>query len=343
MDRRAFLGSLGVSLVAAQGQSVAIADDADDRAAALHRESTVIVIHDHRPITPDVAIMRSGGVTCKVYQVGVDVEIGPEYLQSANRRDGWTERSFAALNEARHAIGADPDELLLALTAADVKQAKRDGKIAILLGVEGGKLLEGNLDKLHEFHKLGLRELQLRWAVPNQLVETDELTAFGMAVVRECQRLGVVVDLTHIPQRAFDQAVELAQRPMIVSHGTARELGPGRVEAIARTNGVIGIHFYSSYLGQNPGTAHALDAIDELVKAGGIETVALGVDLFPTEGAWGDFQRAQGTKNISWAIPDLGHLPAITRGLIGRGYSDDDIRAILGGSFLRVCRQVFGS
>ncbi len=317
-------------------------DETGQRAHMLHRDSIVVVMHDHNPIAPDVPRMLAGGVTAKVYQVGIDVEIGKDFRASAGRRDGWAKRARASLDEARQTIAADPKRLLLALTAEDIRRAKKEGRIAILLGVEGGKLLEGDLARLREFYKLGLRELQLRWAVPNPLVEKDELTEFGRAVVRECQRLGIIVDLTHILERAFFQVVELSKRPLIVSHGTGRELGAKRLKAIAGTRGVIGLHFYSSYLGQRPTVLNVLDAIDYLVRHAGVDTVGLGVDFFPREGAWRDFQQAQGTRDISWAIPDLGHLEEVTRGLVARGYRDEHIRAILGGNFLRVCREVFG-
>jgi membrane dipeptidase len=316
--------------------------DGNAHARELHGKSVVVVMHDHRPVAADVPLMLAGGVTAKVYQLGVDVEIGADYLASAVRRDGWTRRTRASLDEARKAIDADPKRLLLALTAEDVRRAKREGKVAVLLGVEGGKLLEGDLDKLREFYKLGLRELQLRWAVPNQLVEKDELTDFGRAVVKECQHLGIVVDLTHIPQKAFEQVMELVTKPVIVSHGTGRELGE-RVRAVVKNKGVIGVHFYSSYLGARPTVASALDAIDDLVRRAGAETVGLGVDLFPTDGPWRDFQKAQGTTDVSWAVPDLGHLEEVTRGLVARGYADAQVEAILGGNFLRVCKEVFGS
>jgi membrane dipeptidase len=317
-------------------------DDTGQRARIVHQKSTVIVIHDHRPIAADVPRMLAAGVTAKVYQLGVDVEISMDYLASAARRDGWARRTLAALEEAKTVIAADPKRLTLALTGTDIRAAKRDGKVAILLGVEGGKCLEGDLDRLRQFHKLGVRELQLRWAVPNQLVEKDELTDFGGAVVRECDKLGIIVDLTHIPQKAFDDVATLARKPFIVSHGTGRELGDKRIRAVAAYHGVIGIHFYSSYLGKRPGVIDVLDAIDYLVQRGGAGVVALGIDLFPTDGKWREFQKAQGTTDVSWAIPDLGHLEEVTRGLVARGYSDADIEAILGGNFLRVCKDVLG-
>jgi membrane dipeptidase len=317
-------------------------DDRGSRARRLHERAIVVVIHDHNPIAPDVIRMRRGGVTAKVYQLGVDVDPAKNFRASALQREGWAARTQAALDDARRVIAADPEHVLLALQAADIERAKREGKSAILLGVEGAKLLEGDLSNVRAFYKKGLRELQLRWAVPNQLVEKDSLTEFGRAVVEECQQLGMIVDLTHIPERAFFQAIALARRPLIVSHGTGRELGERRVRAIADRHGVVGVHFYSSYLGPRPNVLQVLDAIDTLVRLGGMGVVALGIDFFPSQGKWRDFQQAQGTQDISWAIPDLEHLPEITRGLVARGYKDDEILAILGQNFLRVCNDVLG-
>jgi len=314
-------------------------DGARSRAEALHRKASVIVIHDHNPIPADVPRMRAGGVAAKVYQLGVDVEIGKDYLTTSAKRSGFRARARAALDEARQTIMADPQRLVLALSADDIERARQAGKIAILMGIEGGKFLEAELAVLAEFYKLGLREVQLRWAVPNQLVETDALTEFGREVVAECQHLGIIVDLTHIPEKAFFQTIELAKKPVIVSHGTGAELGEKRVRAIADRGGVVGIHFYTSYLGAKPNVLQVVDAVEDLVRLGGIEVAGLGVDFFPTEGAWGEFQRAQGTQDISWAVPDLSYIPEVTRALVARGFSDEQILAVLGGNFLRVCRE----
>lgn len=352
MQRRSFLKSAAGSLVALSGQftprddsQVAVDRSAatiDARARRLHERAIVIAVHDHNPIAPDLPLMRRGGVTAKVYQLGVDVEIGKDFRASAAQRDGWAARTHLAIDEAMRIIAANSEHAMLALKAADIERAKRTGKVAILLGIEGAKLLEGNIANMRSFYDAGLRELQLRWAVPNQLVERDSLTQFGEAVVDECQRLGVIVDLTHIPEKAFFQAIARAKKPPIVSHGLGGELGQKRVLAIADRQGVVGIHFYSSYLGRHPTVAHVIKAVDQLVQMGGVGVVALGIDFFPSQGAWGDFQRAQGTQDISWAIPDLSHLPEITRGLVARGYKDDEILGILGGNFLRVCSDVFG-
>ena len=345
LNRRRFLASSSLSLLMTDALR-ALADEpsaGEKKVSDLHRRSTVIVIHDHRPIAADVPLMLAGGVTAKVYLLGVDVDISGKYQESAPRREGWTRKTRESLDIALKEIAADSQHLLLARKAGDVERAKREGKIAILLGVEGGKFLEGNLARLAEFYKLGLRELQLRWAVPNQLVEKTALTDFGLAVVKECHRLGIIVDTTHIPEEAFFQVVAAGKKPLIVSHGTARELGEKRVRAIADSGGVVGIHFYSSYLGNKPTLERVADAVDDLVKKGGMETVSLGVDLFPTEGEWKAFQNSQGTADVSWAIRDLSQMRDVTRVLVARRYGEAHIEAILGGNFLRVCKDVLGS
>jgi membrane dipeptidase len=317
------------------------------RAERLHRESVVVVIHDHNPIVPDVAPMLAGGVTAKVYQLLIDVEPGRDFRASGKVRAGWMKKGLAEIKSARREIDADPERLMLALTAADFETAKQEGKVAVMFGVEGAKLLEGKLETLKTFYDLGLRELQLRWAVPNQIVERKELTAFGVEVIRECQRLGIIVDLTHIPWDAFYQAIDLLDKPPIVSHGSAAGAGIGQddrsLKALAARRGVLGIHFYSSYLGKNPTVERVVDHIEYITQLVGIETVGLGVDFFPSEGVWREYQLAQGTRDISWAIEHLGQMRRVTDALVARKFSDDDIRNVLGGNFLRVCREVFGA
>src|SRR5262249_15215884 len=155
-------------------------------------------------------------------------------------------KTLEALRRAEEAIRADPGHVLLATKAADLERAHREGKVAILLGVEGAKLLEGQLEVLKTFHDRGLRELQLRWAVPNQVVETSTLTDFGRRVVRECNRLGILISLTHCPTPAFFEVAEMSDKPLIVCHSVANRtpaadgdsLSDRQLRAIARSRGV---------------------------------------------------------------------------------------------------------
>ena len=319
------------------------------RALALHEEHVVFVIHDHNPIPPDLPRMLDGGVTGKLLNVGIDVDIELGIEASAVKREGWSKKCLVALDEIDQVLTSNRHHLVLARSAEDILRAKQQGKIAIMLGVEGGKLLEGKLKLLKIFYDRGLRELQLRWAVPNQIVEDQNLTYFGRQVVKECNQLGIIISLTHIPTPAFFDVISLTQRPPIVCHGVAtvpntamRDLTDRKLKALATHRGVVGIHFYSSYLGAQPSVENVVQQVDYMVDLVGIETIALGVDFFPTTGAWAKFQRDQGTTDIQWAITHIGEIAQVTEALLARNYPEPDIAKILGGNFLRVCREVFG-
>ena len=326
-----------------------------DHALNLHQRSLVIVMHDHNPVGMDLPRMARGGVIAKVVNIGVDADIGASYQASAAQWQGWARRALLGLEEVLRDLESHADEARLALTAGEIEAAHSAGRRAILLGCEGGKLLEGELPLLRAFHRLGLRELQLTWAFTNQIAGEGGLTAFGREVVREMNTLGLIIDLTHLPRRAFDDVIGLTGQPVIVSHGAARgvtvDLDDEQIRAVAAAGGVIGIHFYSTYLAKvlpdgrrapGFGLDEFVDQVDYLKALVGIDHIGLGVDFFPTHGAWLDFQRVQGANSIRWAIDDLSQMPLVTRALVTRGYGDGEVQKILGLNFLRVCRAVFG-
>ena len=314
-------------------------------AKSIHQDSLVMITHDHRPVGPDLSLMRDGGVTAKVYQVTLDVDPEAGAQASRHRTENWLHLAVTEMERVLREIEAHAEDCFLARTADDVRRAKAEDRIAILLGAEGARWLESSLEPLRLFHRLGLRELQLTWAFANPLVPDGRLSEFGHDVVRECERLGVIVDVTHIPPDAFFQVMDLAQKPVIVSHGTAAsvtvDLPDEKLQALAATGGLIGIHFYTSYLGPTPTPEGVVDQIDYIAELVGIDHVALGVDFFPTEGVWYQLQVDQGTTNLVWAVDDMSGMPRITESLVERGYSEEDIRKVLGLNFLRVCEEVF--
>ena len=175
----------------------------------IHKSAVVVVDHDHRPIGPDIPLMRAGGVTAKVYQVTLDVDVEAGYEASSGRTENWLHLATCQMEAALREIDAHARECLLARTAADIHRAKADGLIAILLGSEGTRWLEQSLEPLRLFYRMGLRELQLTWAFPNPVVPNGRLSPFGREVVCESERLGILVDLTHIPRNAFDDVIVL--------------------------------------------------------------------------------------------------------------------------------------
>ncbi|MCZ6678129.1 MAG: membrane dipeptidase [Candidatus Poribacteria bacterium] len=306
-------------------------------ADSIHERSILTVIHDHRPIGADLPLMIAGGVTAKVYQITLDVDVDAGYEPSKDRTEGWLRLATRGMETALREIEAHQGDCILARTAGDIWDAKRDGRVAILLGAEGARWLEGALEPLQLFHRLGLRELQLTWAFPNPLVPDGHLSPFGQEVVAECERLGILVDLTHISRNAFYEVIDLARQPVIVSHGAAQsvttDLDDDRIRALASTGGVLGVHFYTTYLGPSPSPEDVFQQIDYIANLVGIDHVALGVDFFAIEGAWRDLQVAQGTTDLRWAVKDMSEMHQITRCLVAHGYSEEDIGKVLGGNF----------
>src|SRR4029079_10906117 len=154
--------------------------------------------------------------------------------------------------------------LLFATTAADVRRAKAEGKIAILIGVEGGHAIEGSLDRLRDLHARGARYLTLTWnngnawagsSIGEGNTRTGGLTPVGRDVVREMNRIGMLVDLSHVSDSTFYDAIAVSTAPVIASHSSARalsdfprNLSDEQLRAISRNGGAVNVNFYSRYL-----------------------------------------------------------------------------------------------
>ncbi len=315
-------------------------------------ETPVILMHDHVPASSDLSNMLKGGVTAKVLFFSVDVEIGGSYVLSARSETGWHQKAKKRLAAALRDIDSTEGRAVLATQVADVVRAKLRGQVAVLLGSEGAKLLEGRIEPLEEFYSSGLRVLQLAWACPNSLLDGDGLSGFGRLVIRTCNEMGIIVDLTHLPERAFQQSLDETDSPVIVSHCAAArvttDLCDERIAAIAENGGVMGVHFYRTYLippergtRSAPTVSDLVRQVDHFAEVGGVEHVGLGGDFFPRSRRWRQFQRAQGVAEMRWAIPSSAHVPRIASALEDRGYSSRDRSNILGGNFLRLCGHVF--
>jgi len=305
-----------------------------------------IVMHDHHPVASEVPLMMAGGVTGIVLKADIDFKLGVPVAESEGGYEGFAASAERALQCALEEIEAS-EEAMLAVSASDLVAAKEAGKAAIILGNEGGKLLEGDLSRLEAFYEMGLRELQLAWNHKNHLCVWDGegLTGFGRDVVREMNRLGMIIDIAHLPADALADVLDLSEHPPVHSHGAAGQQHPIELQkAMAEMGGVLGVHFFHHFIQKEPsapvGLADLLDQIDYAVEVLGIGQVGLGADFFPTTGGWRPFFEESLGGRAEWGVPDLSHMPDVTLGLVSRGYSDDDIRKILGGNFLRLCEVV---
>lgn len=242
-------------------------------------------------------------------------------------------------------IESNPNELVLARGAADVERAQREGKLACILSMEGAEPLKGDVTVLRSLHRLGLRNIGLVWGGRNEVGygvsgdqdDEDGLSDFGREVVQECNRLGIMIDVSHLNEAGFWDVIDVTQKPIVASHSNARELYDHernlwneQIEAIAETGGLVGIVFTFMTEDRSAATLdHVLDQIDYAVDLVGPEHVGLGSDF-------------DGIEHTPAGLEDASKMGNITRELLERGYSEDDIAMILGGNWLRVFREVAG-
>jgi membrane dipeptidase len=325
------------------------------RAQRLHEESIVLLAHDHFFPPDDLADLRRGKVTAKILMAVVDARLWaarPEdYHRSITETAGWFASARQTYQGLLHTIAASADFTLIR-TAADVLEAKRQGKVGILLGAEGGKLVEDRLENLRALYGLGLRHVLLTWAFDNQLAAAERdtvgrgLTDLGRQVVAEMNRLGMVIDVTHLSRPAMREVLDLSTRGVLNSHTSLRSLAnrvpaldETEVRAVAERGGVIALHFMTHMLtgrfSPPAGVEDVLRQIDALVNAGGIDCVALGPDYLPyTE----EFRRNTAQPDLSFPVglESPAGLIEVVRGLVARGYDDRAVQKVLGGNLLRL-------
>lgn len=318
----------------------------------------------------DIARLRKGNVGAQFFAVYVDSKYEKTH-HSAHR-------ALEMIDTVRNdIIGRHPDVFSLALTADDIEAAHRQGRIAALLGIEGGHAIENSLRLLRDYYGLGVRYMTLTHTNTNGWADSSGdrkksavahhggLTPFGRQVIAEMNHLGMMIDISHVSDQTFWNALETSKAPLIASHSSCRALTDvprnmtdEMIAALAKKGGVIQINFNCGFL--NTVTAKAEKAfeqkagsfneaafkqayntgripraaladvvahIDHAVKAGGIDAVGLGSDF-------------DGVPCTPAGLDDVSKFPALTRALLEHGYSAANIGKIFGGNILRVMRAV---
>jgi membrane dipeptidase len=391
MKNLALLLLLGYPAVAQNRVDPARVDRLLQRAAVidLHDDTTQMILdeaynlgekHDYGQV--DIPRMRSGHVSGLFLSIWTDSD---RYTPGEAIR-----RTLQQIDAVRREIARHPGDLEMAATSADILAARKRGHIAILMGVEGGIAIDSDLAVLRSYAELGVRYLTLThtnhtpWADSSSLAGTHNgLTDFGREVVREMNRLGMMVDISHVSDKTFVDALEASAAPVIASHSSCRALASAprnmtddMLRALAKKGGVVHINYYEGFLddgfagretalkaeqaeqnaiddrtpkfgdrsqngpavrkinaqriaklGRLP-LSRLLDHFEHAVKVAGVDHVGLGSDF---DGA--DDLFPEGMEDIS-------KTPNLIRGLMERGFSDEDILKILGGNTLRVMREV---
>ena len=383
------LGAI-VMLVSAQSNAVS------EKAKKLQSSSIVIDTHDdttQRLLDPtfditvphsdgniDVPRMRDGSLSAIFFSIWISGKImGPEAVKQA----------LDQIDAVRETVRKHPAQLVLATSADDIRAAKKQNKIAALMGVEGGHMMGNDLAVLRTFAALGVRYMTLTHMENNEWADSstakpehDGLTDFGKDVVREMNRLGIMADISHVSDKTFYDALAVSKAPLIASHSSCRALcnaprnmTDDMIRDLAKHGGVIQINYHVGFLSQefrdyekahpdaekeineevkkrcgtnegckltagdeivremmNAGKLPKvdwtliIDHIDHAVKIAGADHVGLGSDF---DGAV-----------MPLGMEDVTHIPQITDALVKKGYSESDIRKILGENTLRVLSEV---
>src|SRR5213078_4485617 len=370
------------------------ADGVSEKARKLHFSSIVVDTHDDttqrfldgkfdlgtRSATGSIDIprMREGNLSAIFFSIWMPSKVtGPEAV----------DRALVQIDAVREQVRKHSNDMVLATTAAEVREARKQGKIAALMGVEGGHMINSNLGVLRSYAALGVRYMTLTHSGNDEWADssTDKpahngLTEFGKDVVREMNRLGVIVDISHVSDKTFYDALEVSKAPLFASHSSCRAICDAprnmtdqMIKDLAAKGGVIQINYHVGFLSQefrdaekkdpaiNEGIAKEIntrcpdenDEACQLIEGDKItrEFVAAGklpkvdymkiiehldhaVKLVGADhvGLGSDFDGA----NMPYGMEDATMIPKITEVLLQKGYSEGDVKKILGENTLRV-------
>ena len=327
----------------------------------------------------DYPRMREGGFDAAFFSIYMAGTVtGPEAVK----------RSLVLIDRVRQLAAQHPNEIVLATTAAEVRAAHKAGRIAALMGMEGGHMIDDSLEVLRDYQRLGVRYLTLTHSVNTTWGDSsgdkpahNGLTPFGKDVVRELNRLGMMVDISHVADKTFWDALEVSAAPMVASHSSsravsshARNMTDDMIKALAAKGGVIQINYYDQFIDEDlnravtarqarvqtlrteleqrfPGEANSGRRTQELAAAQAsmpplpvvswdkiIEHIDHAVQLVGAThvGLGSDFDGA----SMPQGMDDCTQLPRITAALLAKGYSEQDVKNILGENILRMMEQV---
>jgi membrane dipeptidase len=319
-----------------------------------------------------------GGLDAQIFAVWVSPQM-PETLAAARAR--------AMIDALHEQARKHPHGMEIALRGADVRRIVTEGKLAAVIGIEGGHLIGEDLDALRDFYDRGVRCMTLTWMNTNRWADSSDgepahggLTEFGRSVVREMDRLGMIIDCAHVSEKTLLDVLATTKSPVIVSHSCMRALvdiprnvSDDALRAVRKNGGVVCVNFFPGFLdkayydrvsalwaeyraraaelapqyGGDYGKAWSsfeeefrkrvgeippvplsalIDHIDHAIEIAGVDHVGLGSDF-------------DGISTCPVGLEDVSKLPAVTEELVKRGYSDKDIRKILGGNLLRLIEK----
>ena len=333
---------------------------------------------DGDPFHSDLSRFKASGLTGEFFSIYVSGD--------TLKTGGAMRRAMELIDVTYRATEKYPDKLSQCTTSADIRRAKREGKMCVLMGIEGGYAIENSLAALREFYRLGVRYMTLTHNVTHDWADAHHddpknngLSDFGKEVVREMNRLGMFVDIAHVSKKVMDDVLDVSTAPIIASHSSARALNdhtrnvPDDVlKRIAKNGGVVMVNFYPGFLDARTNTeekarderlkpqvdalkakykndtkafnaavrglndanpfyvvpyTRIVDHIDHIRDVAGIDHVGIGSDF-------------DGIPYLPAGMHGAEDLALVTYEMLRRGYTETDIRKVLGENFLRAMTQM---
>lgn len=304
-----------------------------------HCDSILDVLHKRRHLgepnhegQADLVSLRKAGVKLQFFAV---------FIESAYKPERAVLRGLEGIEVFRREVERHPHLVTLVTSATDLTTLETQEQLGALLTVEGGEALGGQLSMVGVLYRLGVRSLGLTWNQGNELADGvgvgenhRGLTEFGKTVIKEMNKLGMLVDLAHIAERGFWDALEVSERPVIVSHGNCqrlcshpRNLTDGQLRALAEQDGCLGITFVPEFIdSETPCVDRLLDHIDHAVEVMGIDHVGFGSDF-------------DGMDSRTPGLETAAALPYLLERLRGRGYTEEQLDKLAWGNWFRVLKQ----
>jgi membrane dipeptidase len=355
------------------GSATAIADpDLATRAKALHAKAIIVDTHVDAPMQLadkpadvakrgatdhfDLPRAKEGGLTAPIFSIFVDAKLA---------KGGAARRAHELIDVTLRTIDANPDAMQLATSVADIRAAKQAGKLGVLMGIEGGHAIEDSMAVLRDMYRLGVRYMTLTHVNTNHWADSSGplrdkplvkkthggLNDFGRAVVKEMNRLGMIVDISHTSDDTVDDVLAVSRAPVMASHSSCRaltnvtrNLTDDQIKRIAKAGGVVMINIGSKFIDQSVVDwyiAHAwplvgkpranwtkvVDHIEHVIAIAGENAVGLGTDF-------------DGIVDPPTGLADYAALPKLTEEMLRRGWSEERVKKVLGENFLAFFARV---
>jgi membrane dipeptidase len=279
----------------------------------------------------------------RMIEAGVDMQFLAVFVEKEYRPERAAHRAMVLVNEILNQVEKFGD-LRLILSRRDLEECHQAHRPSILISFEGGDPLEGDLSMLEAFYRLGVRSIQLTYNERNLIGDGvgesgtgSKLTEFGVRVVEKMNKMGMLIDVSHMSETSFYDVIDKTRRPIVASHANCaallkhrRNLTDDQLHALASVGGMVGILYASPSMITDAHRATIDDIVKHIAHAAevaGVEHVGLGSDL-------------DGCRKLPQGINDVRDVRKITKALLKFGFSEKEIKNILGGNSVRVLKEV---